>query len=122
MKMPQKSVKETFPVSATWFFEISTPKIGLKDMLPTFNTKCKLASHFQILLPDYKDKDLYASTCLIDSVLWGEQMAGSTAAAQCAFAGDAPQVEWPRRYPMCTFPVMIPKFPFKSYFQSMWAS
>ena len=51
--MPQKSVKETFPVSSTWFFEISTPKLSQKDMLSTFNTKCKLASHFQILLPDY---------------------------------------------------------------------
>ena len=32
--------------------EIRTPKLGKKDMLPTFNTKCKLTSHFQILLPD----------------------------------------------------------------------
>ena len=76
----------------------------------------------QLTALTHKDKDLHASACLIDSVLLGERMAGSTAAAQCAFASDTPQVEWPRRYPMCTFPVMFPKFPFKPYFQSMWAS
>ena len=47
-----------------------------------------------------------ASTCQIDSILWGERMAGSTATAQCGIAGATSQVEWPQRCSMCTFPVM----------------
>ena len=34
-------------------------------------------------------------------------MAGNTAAAQCGIVGVTPQVEWPQRCSMCTFPVMI---------------
>ena len=48
-----------------------------------------------------------ASTCQIDSALWGERTAGSTATAECGIAGATPQVGWPWRCSMCTFPVMI---------------
>ena len=75
----KKSVKETFSVSATGPFEISTPKLVKIDMLPTFNTKCKQASHFQILLLDHVHlQKIPISVCFVSTHFSG-------------FAADAPE-------------------------------
>ena len=52
------------------------------------------------------DKDLHATNCQIDSVLWGERTAGCTAAAQCGIEGATPHAGSPLLCSMCTFPVM----------------
>ena len=53
LEIPNISVKQTFSGSATCFFEMHSPELGWKNMLPTFITKCKLASLFLWLHPVY---------------------------------------------------------------------
>ena len=59
------------------------------------NQQCKGLPRAMYNVPSMTRKQSFkctASTCQIDSVLWGERTAVSTAAAQCAIAGATPQV------------------------------